>query len=203
MSEQGWLRRYVERFTMGLRSPDVFTQLIELKDICMVCHSIGKKAIFAGNGGSAAIASHCAVDFTKNAGIRCVNFNEADLITCFANDYGYALWLQKALEFYADDGDVVVLISSSGQSPNIVNAAGASRAKGLKVVTLTGFSPDNPLRGLGDLNLWVNSQEYNVVEMTHQTWLLAVCDLIIASGAAPPAMPEQSVARQESYEGNF
>ena len=58
-----------------------------------------------------------AVDLTKASGIRAVNFNEADLITCFANDYGYEHWVEKALDFYADPKDVVILISSSGSHP--------------------------------------------------------------------------------------
>ena len=134
------------------------------------------------------MASHCAVDFTKNAGIRCVNFNEADLITCFANDFGYELCFQKALEFYADPGDVVVLISCSGRSPNIVNAAKYAKEKGFLVVTFSGFSSDNPLCAEGDLNFCVQSRAYNIIEMTHQMWLLAVCDLIIgkAEYAASP-----------------
>src|SRR3990167_6460969 len=124
-NEQSWLLNYFQQYQKAYFNKSVFDDLIELKELFFKTQLEGKKVIFIGNGGSAAMASHCAVDFTKNAGIRCVNFNEADLITCFANDYGYALWLQKALEFYADDGDMVVLISSSGQSPNIVNAAGA------------------------------------------------------------------------------
>ena len=94
----------------------------------MVCatHKAGKKVIIAGNGGSAAMASHVAVDFTKAANIRAINFNEADLITCFANDYGYENWVGKALEAYADPGDLVILISSSGKSQNISNLLGKS-----------------------------------------------------------------------------
>ena len=81
----------------------------------------GKKIIVVGNGGSAAMASHVAVDLTKAAGCRAVTFNEADLLTCFANDYGYENWVERALNFYADKGDVVILISSSGTSKNIVS----------------------------------------------------------------------------------
>ena len=143
-----------------------------------------RKVIVAGNGASAAIASHVAVDLTKTVGIRAVTFNEPDLITCFANDYGYELWLAKALESYADAGDVAVLISSSGKSPNIVNAAKTARERGLTVVTLSGFDAGNPLRQLGDLNLWVNSSSYNVVENTHQAWLLAAIDNIATTREA-------------------
>jgi D-sedoheptulose 7-phosphate isomerase len=128
------------------------------------------------------------VDFTKNARIRCINFNEADLITCFANDYGYEHWLEKALEFYADDGDVTILISSSGKSANMVRAAQYALARGLRLVTFTGFLANNPLKELGQLNFWVDSQAYNVIEMTHHIWLLAVCDLIIGK-AEYPASP--------------
>ena len=142
----------------------------------------GRKVILVGNGGSAAIASHVAVDLTKTARVRAINFNEADLITCFGNDYGYENWMAKALEFYGDSGDVAVIISSSGQSQNVVIGANAARDIGLHVVTLSGFRANNPLRMLGDLNLWVNSESYNVVETTHQSWLLAVIDRLVETG---------------------
>ena len=138
------------------------------------------KIIIAGNGGSAAMASHVAVDFTKAAGIRAINFNEADLITCFANDYGYENWVAKAIEAYGDPGDLVILISSSGRSPNIINAASYAKQHGFPLVTLSGFNSDNPLRNLGDINLWVDSKIYNIVEMTHHIWLLSVVDYIIS-----------------------
>lgn len=147
-------------------------------------HERGGKLIFVGNGGSAAMASHLSVDFTKTAGVRAINFNEADLITCFANDYGYEHWVAKALEAYADAQDVVVLISSSGRSPNILNGAIQARHMGMSTITVSGFDADNPLRGLGDVNLWVNSTAYNVVEMAHHVWLLAISDYIIAASAS-------------------
>ncbi len=185
MDDTQWLAEYFERYRASIFAPDVFPKLMELKKLLVDVRTNRKKIIMAGNGGSAAIASHCAVDFTKCAGVRCVNFNEADLITCFANDYGYERWLEKALSFYADDGDVVILISSSGKSPNMVRAGKYARKRQLKVVTFTGFSPDNPLKALGNLNIWVTSRAYNVVEMTHQIWLLAVCDLIIGNAEYP------------------
>jgi D-sedoheptulose 7-phosphate isomerase len=140
----------------------------------------GRKVILAGNGGSAAMASHVAVDLTKVAGVRAHNFNEADLLTCLANDYGYEHWVEKALEFYGTPGDVVVLISSSGRSANIVNGAKAARVLKMHLVTFTGFDADNPLRQLGELNFWADSHAYNVVEMTHHIWLLAAVDRIVS-----------------------
>lgn len=181
MDDQEWLAEYFERYRRTLLETDVREALIALRDVMVTARGKGSKVIIAGNGGSAAIASHAAVDLTKNAGIRCVNFNEADLITCLANDYGYPRWLEKALELYADDGDPVVLISSSGRSPNIIGAAQYARRRSLPLVTFSGFGVDNPLKALGDVNFWVDSRAYNVIEMTHQIWLLAVCDLIIGS----------------------
>lgn len=138
------------------------------------------KVILVGNGGSAAMASHVSVDLTKGAGLRAVNFNEADLITCLANDYGYEQWVEKALEFYADPNDLIVLISSSGKSSNIINGAIKAKQMKLALITFTGFAADNPLRKLGNLNFWADSQAYNVVEMTHHVWLLSLVDKLVA-----------------------
>jgi D-sedoheptulose 7-phosphate isomerase len=141
---------------------------------------MGTKVIIVGNGGSAAMASHISVDLTKNAGIRSINFNEPDLITCFANDYGYEHWLEKAVEFYGDKGDVFIGISSSGSSENILNGCRAAREKKFsKVITFSGMNSENILRKLGDINLWVNSKAYNHIENIHQFWLLAIVDVII------------------------
>ena len=137
-----------------------------------------KKVIFAGNGGSAAMASHVSVDFSKVCKIRSTNFNEADLITCYANDYGYQNWITEALKSYADKDDLVVLISSSGKSANIVNAAKYCNKNKIKLVTFTGFKNNNPLRKLGKLNFWVNSNEYNIIEMAHHVWILMAVDFL-------------------------
>jgi len=137
-----------------------------------------KKVILVGNGGSAAMASHVSVDLTKACNIRAVNFNEADLITCFANDYGYENWVKNALSFYADRKDLVILISSSGESKNIINGAKHAKKMGCKVITLTGFDKTNNLKKIGNINLWLNSKNYNFIEMTHHTWLLAIVDFI-------------------------
>lgn len=138
-----------------------------------------KKIIILGNGGSAAIASHVSVDLTKNAGIRSINFNESDLITCFSNDFGYKKVFSKSLELYADKGDVVIIVSSSGRSENILEAAHFCKKNNLKLFTFTGFSKSNPLSKLGDINLWVNSRAYNIIENVHQIWLLSIVDNII------------------------
>ena len=145
-----------------------------------MAHKNGKKIMIFGNGGSAAIASHVSVDLTKNAKIRSLNFNEADLITCFSNDFGYERWIEKAIDFYSEKEDSLILISSSGKSENMLNACKAARNKKIsKIITLTGHEKNNPLSKEGDINLWIDSKAYNFIENTHQVWLLAICDLII------------------------
>ena len=110
------------------------------------------------------MASHVSVDLTKQAGIQTVNFNEADLITCFANDYGYENWVAKAVEFYGDQGDVLIVISSSGKSKNMINATVSARTKKFsKIVTLSGFAEDNPLRKSGDIMDQKRTQTYRTI----------------------------------------
>ena len=161
-------------------------QLVKVANLIKDVNGQKKKTLIFGNGGSAAIASHFSVDLTKNAGVRCVNFNEADLITCFANDYGFEHWIEKAIDFYGDEGDLLIAISSSGNSKNILNGVKTARQGDFKaVVTLSGFANDNPLRKLGDINLWLDSKAYNYVENIHQVWLLSIVDLIIGKREYP------------------
>ena len=154
-------------------------KIISIKNIIIKAKKLNSKVLIFGNGGSAAIASHVSVDLTKNVKVKAMNFNEADLITCFSNDYGYEKWIEKAIDFYGDRGDVVILISSSGKSKNMLNACRAAKRKKIsKIITLTGDKKNNPLSKLGDINLWVDSNIYNHIENTHQIWLLSICDLI-------------------------
>lgn len=147
--------------------------------ICGVNKDFGK-IIFIGNGGSAAIASHQAVDYWKNGRIRAIAFNDASLLTCVGNDFGYSEVFAKPVEMFADPHDVLVAISSSGQSNNILNGASAARTKGCSVITLSGFKSDNPLRKLGDLNFYYPSTSYGLVEIAHLTLCHFWCDTIIA-----------------------
>ena len=181
MDDNDFIKKYLLRYKESLFNSDVHKQIIETKNVLVEAKDLNKKVMIAGNGGSAAMASHISVDFTKQAGVRTMNFNDADLITCFANDYGYENWVSKALEFHSEKGDIVILVSSSGNSLNMVNAAKAAKKLGLTLVTLTGFDSKNALKKEGDINLWLDSVAYNIVENTHQIWLLMICDMIIGS----------------------
>lgn len=175
-----FFENYFGELTERLRDSDR-DLLIATADLIVATRGAGQKVIVVGNGGSAAIANHLSVDLTKAAGIRTVNFNDASLLTCFSNDYGYEHWVEQALEFYADKGDLLILISSSGESANIVNGAVKGSSMDVGTVTLSGFEPDNRLRSMGDLNLWVDSHSYNVVENVHQIWMLAIVDYLVAN----------------------
>ena len=183
MEPKKFLTFYLEDFSDLVKpNEETVEKLAEVADLLKNVNSVGKKTLIFGNGGSAAIASHFSVDLTKNAGLRCVNFNEADLITCFANDYGFDRWVEKAVDFYGDEGDLLIVISSSGSSKNMLNGVKAARNGNFQaVVTLSGFAENNPLSQLGDINLWINSRAYNFVENIHQIWLLAIVDLIIGN----------------------
>ena len=183
INSKEFLTSYLDDFS-DLVKPDekIIDQLEKVADLIKVINAKGNKVLIFGNGGSAAISSHFSVDLTKNAGIRCVNCNESDLITCFSNDYGYERWVEKAVDFYGDEGDLLIVISSSGNSKNMLNGVKAARNGNFNaVVTFTGFADENPLRQLGDINLWADSKAYNFIENIHQVWLLAIVDLIIGS----------------------
>ena len=135
------------------------------------------KIYIVGNGGSSSIASHVSVDFTKVAKINCSTFNNANLITCFANDYKYENWVVEAIKAYSIQQDLFILISSSGTSKNIVNAAEYCKQKRINLITLSGFKKNNPLSQSGNINFHVESEEYNFIEMTHHIILLSIVDI--------------------------
>ena len=177
-----FLDKYFDDFKkiINFNSDEIKKKLINLKKIFITTKKNRKKILIFGNGGSAAIASHFSVDLTKNAKIRCTNYNESDLITCFSNDFGYERWVEMAIKYYGNKGDVLIVISSSGKSKNMINACIAARKKKFsKIITLTGHLVNNPVKKLGDINLWVNSKAYNYIENIHQFWLLSLVDLVI------------------------
>ena len=138
----------------------------------------GRKLIFIGNGGSAAISSHLATDFWKNGGIKALAFNDSSLLTCIGNDYGYEHLFAKPILMFADPGDILMAISSSGRSPNILNGVKAAREKNCQVITFSGFYPHSPLRSLGDLNYYVPAEAYGPVEVLHHSICHCILDVL-------------------------
>ena len=129
--------------------------------------SARRKIAFIGNGGSAGIASHCATDYSKNGDVRSLALNDAATLTCLSNDYSYEEVFSKQIEYHGFENDLLVAISSSGNSNNIVNAIEAATRK-MIIITLSGLK-DNSIKKLGDMNFYINSMEYGFVEILHLT----------------------------------
>jgi D-sedoheptulose 7-phosphate isomerase len=139
----------------------------------------GGKIMFIGNGASASIASHMSTDYWKNGDMRAIAFNDAALLTCLSNDCGYENVFGKSVEMFADEGDILIAISSSGQSESILNGVRAATKLGVHVVTLSGFSPDNPLRSMGEINFYVPDSAYGPVEILHLSVCHCILDVVI------------------------
>ena len=141
------------------------------------CKKNKGKTIIIGNGGSASIASHVSVDFTKVANVPSTTFNNANLITCFANDYGHENWVKEAIKAYTQKNDILILISSSGTSNNIINAAKYCNENNIPLITFSGFDKSNLLAKLGDVNIHIDSNNYNYIEMSHHIILVSIVDI--------------------------
>ena len=139
----------------------------------------GQKIIFIGNGGSAAISSHMAIDFWKNGGMKAISFNDGPQLTCIGNDYGYKHVFEKPIEMFADSGDILIAISSSGKSENILLGVQAAGLKGCRIITLSGFDENNPLSSIGEFNFYVPSKSYGPVEVIHHSICHCIIDTIM------------------------
>ncbi|MBU0686384.1 MAG: SIS domain-containing protein [Candidatus Margulisbacteria bacterium] len=177
------LKEYFEGFnttlTECLKDVKCYQGLAAAVEMLKQTKMEGTKIILIGNGGSAAIAEHMAIDLTKNAGLRAITISGSPQMTTFANDYGYENIYSKGIEAYADRGDVLVAISSGGTSPNILNAVKAARKIGCKVVTFSGFEKGNPLGQMGDINIYVATSAYGYVEIIHNLLIHYINDQII------------------------
>ncbi|GEN99629.1 hypothetical protein NSE01_14620 [Novosphingobium sediminis] len=176
-----FLDAYFEDYRRLAFPAEVYPLIEQYRDLAGRVRDAGGKQMFAGNGASASAAEHGAVDFTKQGKVRSMTFHDPNLITCFANDFGYDHWMAKAIEHHCKPEDAVVLISVSGTSPSVVNAARFARDAGLPVVSFTGRDPNNPLKQLSDLAFHVPSDAYNLVECVHCIWITATIDLMIGS----------------------
>ena len=161
------------------RPLDIKAGFEQVSDTARATHDAGNKVVLIGNGGSAAIASHHAIEFLKNGGIRALALNDPAALTCLSNDLGYTNVFSEQLKTQALPGDMLIAISSSGQSVNILKAVEVARTRGMKITTFSGFQPDNLLRGRGDVNFYVNSNQYGFVEVAHHALIQAILDIYV------------------------
>jgi D-sedoheptulose 7-phosphate isomerase len=145
-------------------------------ELLLAVRAAGRAVLLVGNGGSAAIVAHVHNDLSNALGIRSLTFTDPAALTCLANDHGYASAYERPTALWAQDGDLMVAVSSSGRSENILRAARAARERGARLLTFTGFAADNPLRSMGTLNFWVPSQRYGHVEVAHQALAHLITD---------------------------
>ena len=148
-----------------------------MDDLCHLLREAAVSSVFiVGNGGSAAVAAHIANDYVNVAKLRAITLHDAAVLTCMANDYGYDIAYARLVRTMARKGDILIAISSSGNSPNILNAVSAAVEVGARTVTLSGFRADNKLRRLGDINIWVPVEDYGLAEISHLVILHNLAD---------------------------
>lgn len=139
----------------------------------------GSQVFFIGNGGSSAIASHMTADFMKNGGMNTYSLYDNAVTTCMGNDYGYENIFSRPMQFLVREDDLVIAISSSGNSANIVNAIQVAKEKKAEVITLTGFESDNRAKQMGDINVYIPCSKYGIVESIHNLILQQIVDMIM------------------------
>ena len=171
-----WINDRMKQYKELLNYDSLYKKMEEFGEIILQYREYNKKMLFAGNGASNTIATHASLDFTNQLAIPCLSFNDASVVTAYSNDFGYENSVERFMRLYGGD-DCYVFVSSSGESENLVRAASYVKSEGYKVVTFTGFNENNRLKQLGDLNFWVDSTDYNVVENIHMVWLSSVCDM--------------------------
>ncbi|MFH1378781.1 MAG: SIS domain-containing protein [bacterium] len=167
---RGFLNNQTNRDAMN----EAINMLKKTKDTDRISYIVG-------NGGSAALAEHMAIDLTKNAGLKALAISGSPMLTTFSNDYGYEHVFSKAIGAFGKKDDILIAISSGGTSPNIINACISARNKGMKIITLSGFNSDNPLRKQGIINFWIDTNAYGFVEIIHGLILHYINDSIIGS----------------------
>ena len=180
-SDTQFLDDYWARYKKILFESRDDTAILYLRDKIHVINSNNGKLIFIGNGASASLSSHAATDFTKQAKIKSIAFNDHNLITALSNDYGYQNWVAKAIEFYSAPNDMILFISVSGESSNLIEGINFANERSLTTASLTGSRKTNSLKLKSKYSLWVNSKAYNIVESIHTIWITLIIDLFVGS----------------------
>lgn len=181
---------YLNKLMQSLQSTQVYSQdgtayssyeeaMQKLVELFSEIKNSQKQVFFIGNGGSAAIASHMTADFMKNGGMKTYSLYDNSVTTCMGNDYGYEYIFSRPLEFLSNEGDLLVAISSSGNSQNIVNAVSVAQNKRMKIVTFSGFEKKNRICGTGVYNVHVPVCHYGIVESIHNLILQQIVDVIL------------------------
>ncbi len=179
IKKKKFLESYINSYLKSISyNENISEKFIKTLNILKKLRKKNRAHIF-GNGGSAPIASHFSMDLSNNSSIKCLNYNDPAIITCYANDFKFENWISRVIKKYGDKGDLLILISSSGESANMIRAVKSAKQKKFNsIITFTGFKNNNSLSKLGDINFWINSKNYNSVESAHHFYLLMLVDLL-------------------------
>ena len=177
MNDIEFLKNYFKQLQNLIGNEKYLNDLVKVKEILLKTHQNKKKTMIFGNGGSAAIASHFSVDLTKNANVRCTNYNESDLITCFSNDYGYDEVFSRQVSGLGNKGDLLFVISTSGKSKNIIKAAETAKNKKIKIIALTG-NKKSKLETLSNICIRAPSSETAHIQEVHAILIHIICLLL-------------------------
>lgn len=172
-------QRYFLNYQKLIFDEKIYGKLAEFAETLKVMRASGARLIFAGNGASSSISSHAALDFTKQGKLEALTFTDPALVSAYSNDFGFENALAEMFNSYRKDGDLIVLVSTSGNSANVVNLALRAKQLGHTVVSFTGKSASNELKQNSDVAFWVDSHAYNIVENTHMIWLGYLIDSLV------------------------
>ncbi len=173
-------KNYLYRYSKDLIRLYQNIKFSDFEKLYLIIKSLKKnsKILVFGNGAGASIASHFSNDMTNVTKIRTLSFENSAQLTCLANDYGYENWVKKVIEYYSKKKDLIILISASGESENMIKAAKFCKSKRIKFFSLTGFKKNNRLNRNSKQHLWIDSMSYNKVELTQLLILLSIVDLL-------------------------
>lgn len=184
----GFLASYYERFAKALLEFDKSP----LNDVLAVFDAVteaGGTVWVAGNGGSAAIADHTVCDCSKGTHVdghppfRTISLTaNVAMLTALGNDISYDAVFSEQLKYYLKPGDAVLLVSSSGNSPNVVNACAYANAQGVPTIAFVGFK-GGKLAETARHVVHIAVENYGIVEDTHQSLIHALTQYMKARKA--------------------
>ena len=170
---------YFQEYSRHLYNAQIKSKLVDIADTIKIAKKQNKKIVFIGNGAGCAISAHLALDMNKQVKIHSVCLNDNILMSAYCNDFGLEASCYEALKPILNSGDILIVTSVSGTSKNLVNALSAAKENGAKIISVTGRDAANPIRQNSDIELWVNSHAYNIVEGIAMIWLTAVVDILL------------------------
>lgn len=173
------LNKYLDEYSKLVNNSEVRNKLGLVGEMLKAQRDNGGRLLIFGNGAASSIAGHAALDFTKQAKLRSLCFHDPALLTAFANDFGYENAYAEIISHYYEDTDIVIFVSVSGESPNIVQGLKKAKNLGLRTIGFSGKNQNNSLNSSAEHVFWVDSKAYNIVENVHSIWLLSLCDYVI------------------------